>query len=502
LITSGLLDSEKEASCCVLENFIPTTNGVRVRGGSVRRVNIPSSVKYLFSYNDVTEIEYFACTATNIYKYTEATPDGTVLTTASLASRAGSDYSHLETQTDGGNFLLLVNGVDNLQVYNGTAWQLVNGTSTPFSITGINTNLFSHVWNYNNRVFYIEKNSRNAWYMPINSIGGASVKLPLTGIFKNGGSLLFGATLSSDSGAGFNDRCVFFTNKGEFAVYSGDPADLNSFRLDGVFNVGYVLGKNSHVKVYGDIMVATRNGFLSINAIMQKQQETIEDLSKNIKKDWQYDVLNLQSNDVYKVANCNNSNLVFISLPTPLNTVYVFNLETGAWAKIKGWEVDSILITDCNLFFGGANGWVYRGDSGGFDDNDRLFEAKLCYNFLSFGVKAGFKNATRIKEIWAYNNDFISKASVATNYNIAFDNPPNVIQLQNFDGFDWDLATWDLANWASDENISLIRENWIGASGQGEVFAPTVQLSSAQPYKLDCQLIGIDLAYKQGKNIA
>jgi hypothetical protein len=254
--------------------------------------------------------------------------------------------------------------------------------------------------------------------------------------------------------------------------------------------------------VYGDIMVATRNGFLSINAIMQKQQETIEDLSKNIKKDWQYDVLNLQSNDVYKVANCNNSNLVFISLPTPLNTVYVFNLETGAWAKIKGWEVDSILITDCNLFFGGANGWVYRGDSGGFDDNDRLFEAKLCYNFLSFGVKAGFKNATRIKEIWAYNNDFISKASVATNYNIAFDNPPNVIQLQNFDGSDWDLATWDLANWASDENISLIRENWIGASGQGEVFAPTVQLSSAQPYKLDCQLIGIDLAYKQGKNIA
>lgn len=500
LITSELLDTEIDASCCILENFIPTVNGVRVRGGSVRRVNVPSAVKYMFAYTNITGFDYFVCTDTNIYKYTDATADGTVLTTPSLATRANADYSHLETQTDGGSFLLLVNGTDNLQVYNGTNWQLVNGTSTPFVITGVNTNIFTYVWNYNNRIFYIEKNSFNAWYMPINSIGGTAVKLPLTGIFKNGGFLLFGATLSSDSGAGFNDRCVFVTTKGEFAVYSGDPSSIDSWRLEGVFNLGYALGKNSHIKIYGDILVATRNGFLSINSIMQGQA-TSKNISSNIKNDWQKDILRLQPNDVYKIAHCNNSNLVFIALPSKLGTIYVLNLDTMAWSKIKGWDVNNLMITDCNLFFGGANGWVYRGDSGGYDDNDKLFDAKLCYNFLSLGNKSGLKITTRIKENWRYLSAFISKIGVNADYNIVFATPPNVISLDNFDGSNWDTATWDLSNWGRDSEYYLTAEKWIGATGQGEVLAPVVQLSSAQPYRLDCELIGIDIAYKIGRSI-
>lgn len=499
LITSELLDNEIEASCCVLENFIPTSNGVRVRGGSVKRVNVPSAVKYLFAYTNITGFDYFACTDTNIYKYTDATADGTILTTPSLATRTNADYSHLETQTDGGSFLLLVNGTDNLQVYNGTNWQLVNGSSTPFSITGVNTNLFSHVWNYNNRVFYIQKNSFNAWYMPINSIGGLAVKLPLTGIFKNGGFLLFGATISSDSGDGFNDRCVFVTTKGEFAVYSGDPSSVNSWKLDGVFNLGYALGKNSYIKTYGDLLVATRNGLLSINSVMQGQP-TSKSISQNIKKDWQNDVLRLQSNDVYKISHCNNSNLVFIALPSNLGVIYVLNLDTMAWSKIKGWNVNTLMITDCNLFFGGSNGWVYLGDSGGYDDG-KLFDARLCYNFLSLGSKVGLKITTRIKESWRYSSDFISKVSVNSDYNVVFQTPPNVITLGSVNSSKWDIAKWDLSSWGNDSDYYLTREKWVGVTGQGEVIAPIVQLSSAQPYKLNCELIAIDVAYKAGRAI-
>lgn len=501
LVTSSLIDSEIQSSCTVLENFIPTENGVRVRGGSVRRAKVPSAVKYLFSYKKNSGTEYFVSTDTNVYKYTDATSDGTILSSTSISSIANADFSHLETQTDGGSFLLLVNGSDNLRVYDGTSWQVVTGVSTPFAITGVNTNVFVNVWNYNNRIFYIEKESFNAWYLPVNSIGGAAVKLPLTGIFKNGGSLLFGATLSSDSGSGFDDRCVFVTSNGEFAVYSGDPADVTSWHLNGVFNIGASLGKNAYIKLYGDILACTRSGLLSMTAIMEKKQETIENISKNIQIDWQKDVSRLASNALYQTASCNNSNLIFISLPTNIGTVYVFNYNTKAWSKITNWDISAMLISDCKLFFGGASGWVYRGDSGGYDDNDKVFVAKLCYNFMSFGDMAGLKIATRIKQSWRYVNVFYSKASVNSDYNTAFKPPPSAVSLDVLGASTWDVATWDLSSWGSDLYDYKIKENWVGVASQGEFLAPTIQLTSAQPYRLDCELIGIDLAYRVGRSI-
>ncbi len=55
----------------------------------------------------------------------------------------------------------------------------------------------TYVWKYRNRLFFVQGGSMNAWYLGINSIGGALLQIPLAGATKLGGDLLFGASARS-----------------------------------------------------------------------------------------------------------------------------------------------------------------------------------------------------------------------------------------------------------------------------------------------------------------
>jgi hypothetical protein len=95
---------------------------------------------------------------------------------------------------------------DNEAITSSGGAALVNGTISLLygKITGVATSSLSHNWVYKNRLFYIEKNSLNAWYLAVDSITGTATKLPLGGVFTLGGSLLFGASWSIESGDGLS----------------------------------------------------------------------------------------------------------------------------------------------------------------------------------------------------------------------------------------------------------------------------------------------------------
>lgn len=104
---------------------------------------------------------------------------------------------------------------------NGTTASVAPGITVP---GGLSTADFSYVWAYKQRLFFTQKDSLNAWYLPVDQIGGTAVELPLGGVFGRGGSLVFGATWSLDSGAsgGLSEQWVVVTTEGEVAVYQGD----------------------------------------------------------------------------------------------------------------------------------------------------------------------------------------------------------------------------------------------------------------------------------------
>ena len=190
------LTRQREGTALVLENWFPTTQGIRVRGGSSKRATITSGdpVLSMFTYKSGATEKLFAADETNIFDITSV-GDADAIPTAAVASRTAGYYSVAAMVTTAGNYLICVNGADDALLYDGSTWQDLDAVSTP-AITGVATADLSHTWVYANRVFFVEDGTFNAWFLPVDSVGGTAQDFSLAGIFKNGGALLFGATWS------------------------------------------------------------------------------------------------------------------------------------------------------------------------------------------------------------------------------------------------------------------------------------------------------------------
>ena len=121
-----------------LENFFPTTTGVRLRGGSRKRATVSTGpVTSLWSYVSGASERFFAADANNIFDITSVSDPDTI-PAASVSGQTNGHYSVAQMGSTGGEFLYALNGSDSAQLFDGTNWSAVTDVSTP-SITGVTT---------------------------------------------------------------------------------------------------------------------------------------------------------------------------------------------------------------------------------------------------------------------------------------------------------------------------------------------------------------------------
>lgn len=501
IITNAPLATADLQSALILENFWPTPSGIEPRGGAQKRCTIVGAVGAFFEYRAGLTNTFFAASDAAIYSFSDTTPVDTALT-AVVTGQTSSDYSFLEKQTDGGSFLTLVNGQDSALIFDGTTWQTVTDLSSPHAITGVDTDKLEHVWSYGNRTFFIEQGSMNAWYLGTNSVSGAAAVLPLAGVFNEGGNLLTGATWSADSGDGMDDRCVFATDQGEFAVYRGDPADANNWHLEGVYTLGKPLGKNAMMQVGGDLIIATKSGLVPISAATQKDpsQLKLHALTRNMDPDWRREIILAGNAGGWQIAKWDTRNMAVVAPPNSgAEQGYCFaaNLETGAWTKFTGWQIDAMAVLGDGLYHGDNSGNIYLGDVGGFDDGN-AFECKACFQFDHLDAPGYWKTAHAIKGTWRHQSAFAPKHTIAQDYRPNFGAAPSVPMSGTQEVGEWDASLWDQSDWAEDDRSWMVSEKWETASAQGETIAPQIQVTSAQAAKLRCELISVDVMYSTG----
>ena len=125
-------------------------------------------------------------------------------------------------------------------------------------------------------MFLASKTGNSAWYFDINAVPYSGVgaddleqvtELPLGNVFPRGGILNGGFSWSVDVGDNLNNRCVFTSNRGEFAIYSGDP-DVD-FVLDGLYVSGALLSSNTLFSVGGDAYMLLDTGFKLLSEIVR-----------------------------------------------------------------------------------------------------------------------------------------------------------------------------------------------------------------------------------------
>jgi hypothetical protein len=115
----------------VLNNFWPTPTSVQLRLGYSRfSTGITGQVNSLMNYAGVSFQKLFAAAGTTIY-------DVSASTAVAVKTVSDDKFQHINVSTDGGQFLVAVNGVDPVQIYDGTSWFSVASTSTAQTISTI-----------------------------------------------------------------------------------------------------------------------------------------------------------------------------------------------------------------------------------------------------------------------------------------------------------------------------------------------------------------------------
>lgn len=490
-------------SARILDNWVCTTTGIRARGGSTKHATLSSTggVTAFMSYKSGGAEKFFGATDDSIFEITSVADPG-VIPTADVTGQTSGDYSSTQFGTVSGEYLYVLNGADDLQLYDGTSWAAINGASSP-AITGVATSDLSFAWSFASRLFFVEKNTMTAWYLPVDSISGAASSFSLAGIFKKGGSLLFGATWSLDAGDGMDDKCVFVSTEGEVAIYEGtNPASASDWRKAGVFHISRPLGRNATIHAGGDLLVATELGVIPLSEAINKDAAALSlgAVSKPIEPHWRK-MVNERTGQNWECLKWSENNMMVVSLPDigpSEGSCLVVNLHTGAWSRFTGWDTQCLGQYGKTGFFGTSDGLVMSMETGGTDDGAN-YTCRLLGQHEGLSAPGYQKTAHQIRATFSVGTPINPKVSALTDHSETLSPAPN--SPANFTADTWDVGLWDAAIWDAGVLVEQ-SSSWRSVGRTGYTIAPEVQLTFGVDPTPIVEIVSIELTYSVGALVA
>jgi hypothetical protein len=457
-----------------LDNFIPGTGGVALRTGYTAHVTgIVDPVESLMEYAASSGADaLFAAAGTKVYNVTTAGTAGPAV----LSGLTNARFQHTMFETPGGHFLVICNGQDAVRNWNGSAW------STP-SITGVTSAGLVQVNAHAKRLWFVEKNTLNAWYLPTSSIAGAASQFPLGAVAKKGGSLLAMASWTRDGGAGPDDTAVFLTTKGEAIIYSGtDPASADSWQLIGVFNIPEPVGRRCWVKAGADVGVITSQGVVPLSTILAIDQsgQGRSAVTDKIKGAFASAYKGFGGLFGWQILEYPKGELLLVNVPQAGGTTshqYVMNRATGAWCRFTGLNALALSLLSGELYFGTNGGTIHRLHAN-HDDNGVPVSGIVLPAFGDFGTP-GAKQFKMAKPHFTAVAGTEPPVSVRVDYDRS---PATVFSSAVPDaGSPWDTSPWDTSSWGP---VPESLADWQSLEGIGRVGSVMIAVSSLNPLTL------------------
>jgi hypothetical protein len=346
----------------------------------------------------------------------------------------------------------------------------VTGIATPaanFAITGIAGASLISVVAFKNRLFFVEKNSARAWYLPVLSIGGAAAQLDFGSLFTRGGYLMAMGTWSLDAGYGMDDYAVFVSSEGQVAVYKGtDPAAAATWALIGVYDVGSPIGRRCLMKYAGDLTVICQDGLAPLSkALMSSRVNSQEMLTDKIQHAVSEYVTTYSGNFGWEVALFPKENMLLLNIPisTTVSTQVAMNTISGAWSRFSGWNAACFELHGDNLYFGGAGvvckAWDTYADAG----TNINFNAQQSFNYFGSGTQ--LKKVNMVRPI--ISTDGVPTILFGVNVDFDTSDPqgnPSFSPTNPAPAL-WDSSLWDGTGvWGGDLSI---KRDWQTAFGIG-----------------------------------
>ena len=472
----------------ILTNWRPRTTYCELRPGYSRfATGITGWVETIFSYSSGTSNQLFAAAGTVIYDVTSggtASSDRTGMTNAR--------WQYVNNRTSGGSYIQAVNGADKMQYYNGTAW-FADGDGAPYDVTGVDTATCIGITESHNRIWLTQTGTLKAWYLPVQSIGGAATAFDLSSYCQRGGYLMAIETWTMDAGYGMDDMTVFITSNGEVLVYRGaDPASSATWGLIGIYWIGSPIGRRCTVKFAGDLLIITRDGVQPLSLAMQSSRlNSRVAVTDKIQQATTDSIVAYGANFGWQMLPVPNQDTLIINVPLQQNVMqqqYVMNTITKAWCNFSGWNAACWELWQDNAYFGG-NGYVGKA----FDtlgDNGGVILAKGLQAFSYLGQRNRVKHVTQMQPVLRTNGT----PPIASKLNLDFDlsEPTSSLAFTPSLYGVWGTSLWNGANWSGGLEIS---QTYQGANGVGRAVAPYLICNSEG---INVQWLSTDVIWRPG----
>ena len=487
LASMGVHDSIYSYNVIPNENGLQTRNGYREWCTTLGGATNPVCTMIPFAGQDGTN-KLFCTTKLGIYDVTSSAASPVIkLAFGTQTGNAGYGVS-VQYNNDGGEYYILyADTLNGLFFYTpGTdTWAQVTG------ITGVNETALVFVVEHKERLWFIEKDTQNAWYTAAGAMAGAATKFNLGPVMPRGGSLRGIYRWSVDGGSGLDDLLVFVSSSGDVAVFSGDdPASSTTWRSIGIWTIGKVPNSKTIAEnIGGELHLLSVYGLLSMQDLVSGVEIAKitgqNSLAKKISRYVKADMIGKSDDPQWDVTSLLSQGIVLVTRPYDTNETpiqYVFSFNTAGWGFWRETPINCIVEWEGAVYFGDGAGNVHyltgsldgvlRAGTGGTN-----VEFSFLTAYTDFGLPGVIKRPHFVRP------HFLSDAGSTPGYSTKFlydydiGEPTLTISTVVESGALWDVATWDSSVWGGLDGAST---RWVGVNGQGHRVALAVRGEAAE----------------------
>lgn len=383
----------------------------------------------------------------------------------------------------------------------------VDGVAVDYyvGITGVDTSTFAYVWTYKNRLFFIQRESFNVYYLPIDSIGGAATAFPMGGEFPEGGKLIIGSGWSLDNSGdgGLSEQCIFITDEGEVSVYQGlSPDPDQGWTKVGLYKIGKPLGHLAWMRAGGDFIIATDIGYIPLSQAVNRDVAALAPaaVSYPIETAWNEAVAARRLSPWHCVS-WPDQQMVVVATPTVDNEdpmCLIANARTGGWARFTGWDINCICVFEGRMFFGSANGRVVEAYVTGMDEGVP-FTSSFVPQFIDMGSPSSRKISAIGRAVLRGSTDIAAQITAYNDYNVTFPAPPNAMAVSSASV--WGGGVWGVSAWGG-KVVKKVQTVWRSVSAAGYALAPGLQITSGSLVALDTEIVRLELIYQTAEVVS
>jgi hypothetical protein len=410
--------------------------------------------------------------------------------------------------TPAGRFLLYCDEENGYYVWSetGAAWTQVTMGGGAAQVSGVDPATFCAVVAWKSRVWFVAKDSTQAYYLGTNSIYGAATAFDFGPRMVRGGPLANLYSWSYDAGGGLDSLLVGVSSSGDVVIYQGtDPSAAATFSIKGSWFLGGVpYGRRLGLELGGELVLLSLAGPVQASKLIQGAPAAVGSNlatydSAKIGPTFNLDAQSYYGNQGWAIVSNPGDNAIMVLVPTVSGTAakpYVMSLaRPGSWSIYRDQPILSLAVWNGVAYFGTPDGRVAKvgGNLDGVSLNSAGGVSGIGWSWLTGFSDDGTLNQKQVQTIQpmleCQEPSPAVNAEARYNLDISEASPPTSVASTG--GNTWDNATWDSSTWGGSytEFAPLL-----GAAGIGRQVAIAVRGTAFSR----TSIVGVGVMYTVG----